>query len=630
MSSSNEIGDLEIFVGPRMGKKRLVVLMRGGTELYRDEVATDSERDRNRWQNSVKDRALVAPGHLDGLITTLLAKSDEADQQAANNRVLPSGHQSQADQLVELATDVELIVDIAQIGYARFERNGHRETWPIRDKGFKQWLITKYYAVHQKAPRNDAVENAIATLESKAIFEACTSEVYVRYAKNENAVYVDLCNAEWQVVEITRDGWTILNDSPVRFRRTNGMLPLPLPQRGGTLRDLHRLINVPEDDLPLVDAWLISAAQPSGPFCILILVGEQGTAKSTLTKSLRALLDPNKAPLRAEPRDERDLLIAAKNSWVLAFDNLSYLKPWLSDALCRLATGSGFATRQLFTDDAEVLFSAQRPIILNSIDDLATRSDLLDRAIVLPLEQIPETQRRTEAGYWAEFEQARPRILGALYDAVSVALRNLPEVQTDRLPRMADFAKFAIAAEPAMGVPAGTFLECFLRNRESIDDIALESTPLAAALQTLIRNTSDRQWSGTATQLYERLTRILPDAESRQRAWPRTPRGLASIIRRITPNLRHTGINIEFHRSGQRLITIQWEGESGEQTSAGYRPPYGRPVIECVATASSDAAHTPGENARSDANDDVDANLRPQSGDLTNTGDDSDEWEERI
>ncbi len=168
--------------------------------------------------------------------------------------------------------------------------------------------------------------------------------------------------------------------------------------------------------------------------------GEQGSAKSTFSAILRALLDPNTAPLRALPREDRDLFIAASNGHVLAFDNVSGLPAWISDTLCRLATGGGFAVRQLYSDQDEVLFDAARPVILNGIEDIVTRPDLADRAVFLTLEPIPEERRRPEQELWAAFEAERPRILGVLLDAVAKGLAELPRTKLDRLPRMADFA----------------------------------------------------------------------------------------------------------------------------------------------------------------------------------------------
>src|SRR5262249_16709904 len=160
----------------------------------------------------------------------------------------------------------------------------------------------------------------------------------------------------WRAVEIGSEGWRVIAEPPVRFRRPAGMLPLPMPRPGGTLEQLRSLLNLPElDDLVLVTTWLLAALRHGGPHPLLLIPGEQGSAKTVLPKMLRALVDPNVAPVRSLPRDERDLFIAANNGHVLAFDNLSALPPWLSDALCRLASGGSFAVRQLYTDQDEVL-----------------------------------------------------------------------------------------------------------------------------------------------------------------------------------------------------------------------------------------------------------------------------------
>ena len=135
----------------------------------------------------------------------------------------------------------------------------------------------------------------------------------------------------------------------------------------------------------------------------------------------------------------------------------------LSNAFCRLATGGGSATRQLYTDTDEILFNVQRPILLNGIEDIATRGDLMDRAIPYSLPNIPEDKRKPEKQFWRDFEAARPRILGALCTAVSGALRNLSSVNLEGLPRMADFAEWATAAETSMGFEQGSLYVCLHR-----------------------------------------------------------------------------------------------------------------------------------------------------------------------
>src|SRR5258705_2889402 len=224
------------------------------------------------------------------------------------------------------------------------------------------------------------------------------------------------------------------------------MLPLPLPERGGSIEVLRSFLNLSnQNDFVLVVAWLLAALRSSGSYPLLAISGEQGSAKTVLSKMLKALVDPNAAPVRALPREQRELMIAANNGYLLAFDNLSNLPAWLSDALCRLASAGSFAVRQLYTDDDEVLFQAARPLLVNGIEDVITRPDLADRAIFLTLPPVADARRQSERELCRQFDLARPPILGALLDFAVHGLRALPRISLDRLPRMADFLLWAAA-----------------------------------------------------------------------------------------------------------------------------------------------------------------------------------------
>ena len=284
--------------------------------------------------------------------------------------------------------------------------------------------------------------SALAVLEARARFDGPQREVFLRVAGHDDKIYIDLCDKDWQVVEIDTDGWRVIADAPVRFYRRKGMGALPVPTRGGSLKTLRKYLNVKnDDDFVLAVAWAFAALRDRGPYPVLDVTGEQGSAKSTFLEVLRRLIDPNTAPLRTPPNDERDLFIAAANGYVLAYDNLSTLPNWLSDSLCRLSTGGGFATRLLYTDDEERLFNAARPILLNGIVDVVARGDLADRCVALQLAPIPDTKRRREREFWDAFDHDHSSILGALLDGVVYGLRELPNVHLDHLPRMADFAE---------------------------------------------------------------------------------------------------------------------------------------------------------------------------------------------
>jgi hypothetical protein len=461
----------------------------------------------------------------------------------------------QADILIELTQSIDLFHSPDGTGFADLHTNGHRETWPIRSKGFRRWLARRFYDATQGAPSSEALASALNVIEAKAHFDAPEREVCVRVAGLNGRLYLDLGDASWRAVEIDVTGWWVIDNPPVRFRRAAGMQPLPMPVRGGSVEALRSFLNLKTDtDFVLVVAWTLACLRDRGPYPVIVLSGEQGSAKSTFSAILRALLDPNTAPLRALPREDRDLFIAASNGYVLAFDNISGLPAWISDTLCRLATGGGFAVRQLYTDQDEVLFDASRPVILNGIEDIVTRPDLADRAILLTLEPIPEESRRPEAELWAAFELECPRILGALLNAVVEGLKRLPETHLPKLPRMADFALWATACETALWA-AGAFWTAYCGNRDEAVEGVIEADPVAAAVRAVMAKRT--VWTGTASDLLGALAEVTDERVATSKTWPDSPRALAGRLRRAATFLRKIGIEIGFAREGRaRTRTI--------------------------------------------------------------------------
>jgi hypothetical protein len=438
--------------------------------------------------------------------------------------------------------------------------DGHPENWPLTSGTFRRWLKRQFFEATGKASGSQALQDALGVLEGQAIFSGEEYAVFTRLAEYQGVIYLDLANKGWEMVEITSTGWQVVSESPVKFRRSVGIRSLPCPMKGGSTTDLRPFVNVASDgDWTLLLAWLVAALRLRGPYPILVLHGEPGSAKTTVERVLRALVDPNSAPTRAEPKEGRDLMIAATNGWVVALDNVSHLPPWLSDALCRLATGGGFATRQLYSDDGEAIFYAMRPVMLNGIEELATKGDLLDRAIVVYLPTIPEEKRRSEEEFWAAFDKARPVILGALLDAVAHALAHLDGVKLDKLPRMADFALWACAADPALGSSSKDFIAAYTGNRESANELTLEASPIVPPVRQLVVS---GEWTGTATQLLDELNKITNEVTRRQKAWPSNGQAVSNALRRVVANLRATGVEVIFHprERRRRLITIRTTG----------------------------------------------------------------------
>ena len=477
---------------------------------------------------------------------------------------------TQADILIDLAQMAELFHTPDSTGYADLDINGHRETWPIRAKGFRRWLARRFFEATQGAPSSEALQSALNVIEAKAHFDAPERSVHIRVGGLDGSLYLDLGDLTWRAVEIDATGWRVIDNPPVRFRRAAGMQPLSMPVKGGSVETLRSFLNVQSDaDFVLVVAWALAVLRNRGPYPVIVLSGEQGSAKSTFSAILRSLLDPNTAPLRALPREDRDLFIAANNGHVLAFDNVSGLPAWISDTLCRLATGGGFAVRQLYSDQDEVLFDAARPVILNGIEEIVTRPDLADRAVFLTLEPIPEESRRPEAELWAAFEAERPRLLGVLLDAVVEGIKRLPDTHLEKLPRMADFALWATACETALW-PAGTFWSAYCGNRDEAVEGVIDADPIAAAVRVLMATRT--VWTGKASDLLGALGEVVGERGVKSKTWPDSPRALSGRLRRAATFLRKIGIEISFGREGRaRTRTISITTHSAPENE-GMRP----------------------------------------------------------
>ncbi|MCC7388526.1 MAG: hypothetical protein IT431_07125 [Phycisphaerales bacterium] len=484
-----------------------------------------------------------------------------------------SAGSSLADRLVALVQSsrgIELFHCPEGEAYAMIPVGDHRETWRIMSRGFRDWLSNESLTHLEKVPGSQALQDALGALSGRAKFQGSEHAVHVRVAAFDGSVWVDLCDRDWQAVQVNSEAWRVVPaaEVPVKFIRRKGMLPLPQPVHGGSVEDLRRLVNMPDDDTwTLAVGWMVGALRPSGPYGVLSVSGEAGSAKSTACRLIRGLIDPNLSPLRRMPKSERDIFISAGNSWISSYNNMSGVRPELSDALCALATDGGFATRQLYADDEEAIFSARRPAVLNGIDDPATKSDLRDRCIALSLRRIAEEGRLTEEHVNAEYERVRPGVLGALLDAVSRALRNAPGVSLPSLPRMADLTLWVTAAEEALGWEAGRFYRAFTGNQASSHAESVDASPIGPPILALVEG---GPFEGTATELLGVLNHRRGD-DPIPEGWPKSYSGMSSQLKRLSQDLRGVGLEVHIPTKGsgrekKRLIRL---AKVGDQRAAG-------------------------------------------------------------
>ncbi len=585
MSNENDKGDPLDDLFPRVAKSAAEVFEPRTFEALR----ALKQRDPQHYEETrarLKTMKGVRIGELDKAIAR-----DNGEMRA----------RAQADMLIDLAKEDEFFRDGAGIAYVDVPVDGHRETWKVNSKAYKEIEIQRFYKATGSAPNSEAMTAAIGSLRAKARFERITREVYVRVGAlpDLGVIYVDLCNDKWEAVAISKTGWKVVSEPAIGFRRERGMLALPSPVHGGSIHALRPFLNLKnEHDFVLVVHWILAALRGEGPYPVLALAGEQGSAKSTTTKIIRSLVDPNVASLRSTPREERDLFIAANNSHVLALDNVSGLPTWISDTMCRISTGGGFSSRQLFTDDEESMFNLMRPQIINGIEDMVTRPDLADRSLLLTLDPIPDSERRTEAKMWADFESERPKIMGALLDAVVQGLIALPNTHLPRMPRMADFATWSVACETALW-PAGTFMRAYEENRAEAVEQIIEASAIASTVRQLMSNRLE--WKSSASELLTKLTEMVDPQTAKSRGWPKAANALSrQLLRRVASTMRRTGIEIESlcegHRRDRKIRIFR--SRLGAQSSNGTDVdiPSGGPEEGKTSSASSASSAPNGSN----------------------------------
>lgn len=425
--------------------------------------------------------------------------------------------------------------------------------------GLRSWLAAEA-ARRGDLPGEAAVRGGAFAIVAR---DARLVEVFLRvgWSQDRETIYVDLGDSSGAAVEVDAHGWRVRSSSPVYFVRPGASRALPHPVAGGDLREIIELLGVGEETGLLIIAWLLGVLAPGGPYPILVLSGPQGSGKSTCARSLKSLLDQQGAPLRSLPKDERDLAVAAGGSHVLAFDNLSTLPAGLADALCRLATGSGFASRKLYTDAGLHVLEGCRPIVLTSIGETVLgRADLADRAVSVVL---PSRDRfRPDAEITAAFEVARPRLLGALLDAASAALANRSRISVDDLPRMASFAQWVMAAELGGALPwsEGEFMRLYSGNRRQVALAGIEADPLAQLIVRAVEH--GEEIAGNASALFERFAPSIGPADA---GFPRSAAAFGDRLRRLAPQLAVAGVEVQHRRSATSRVWIIRRREAADE-----------------------------------------------------------------
>ena len=438
---------------------------------------------------------------------------------------------------------------------------------PLNSSAFKSRLVYSYFLRYGGSPGR-ASDEVIEVLCARASAEGKIRDVFTRVGGSDGTLYLDLM--EGRYCEVRRDGWDVVERSPVHFQRPAGMLPLPTPQR--TTTPLPQLLapflnSRTPDDTALIVGIVLAALRPRGPYPVGVLSGPQGSAKSSVAWALKMLICPSATPLVSLPSDDLSVLVSSKHSHFLAWDNVSHLSENLSDALCRLSTGAGISRRKLFSDSDLSTIGVCKPVLLNGIEDFCVRGDLLSRCITVELAPIKAADRMTDEAFKNRYLAQLPCLLGATLNALSMALRTYDangSIEHVDGCRMADLLLWVEAGSEALGWEPGTFTRAYKHNLSRGSDLALEACVWLPSLLSALRTGG---FKGTASQFLQKLKADGDDWEAqRTPAWPKTPRQMSNALKRLQPNLASVGIQVARERGSDhdhsRILRIWREGSS--------------------------------------------------------------------
>ena len=554
-------------------------------------------------------------------------EKDEDDEGDKEDPSVPPKNDSIATLLVDMVVgnrDVELFHDEYGFAYARVTvNNGHKENLPCNTKKFKLWLTGQYFDLCGDAPQPSSVSAALATIESNAIFKGREHKLNNRVARDGDVIWYDLADEQGRAVRITSAGWEVATAPPMLFRREAHQLEQIEPVQGGDAMELFRFVNVKDEDQRLlVLVYLVSCLIPGFPHPLLYLHGQQGSAKSSLSKIMRMLTDPSRTAVLSLPKDMKELALQLTRHHMVFYENVSSISRAASDLLCIAVTGGSISKRMLYTDADDFFVSIHTNVGINGINIAATQPDLLERTILLGLDRIEDNGRKNEQGLYTEFEKERPKILGALFSAAAKALAIQPSIVLEFLPRMADFTQWGAAITESLGFPKEEFLRVYQSKIREQSDEALEASTEATALIRFMDIKASGEWHGEPARLLSQLRKLVNhDDEAFGFAGEELPKRASQLMRKLNvvkPNLRLAGIEFISNKkvNGRRQVFIrkmdektvqsvhtapiaQQNGETADDTSGGI----GRDTTPPSSDTSLNSSHKDGVDGVDDIKD---------------------------
>ena len=376
--------------------------------------------------------------------------------------------------------------------------------------------------------------------------------MHLRTAQHDGRIYYSLGDDLGNTVEIRPGDWSVGRTDQVHFanRPLGGQQVLPTPTSGDSdlRRCLFQFVNlVNPDDQLLFLAYLASCFVPEVAHPACLLVGGEGSAKSSTARIVKALVDPANIDLLGFPEKDIDLAQICSHNHLAVFDNLARISRTQSDVLCRAVTGGAMSKRRLYSDADDFSFTFQGCVVITSINLVAEQPDLLDRSLLFRMPRISSESRQCESSYWQEFQKMRPLLLGWIFDVLAGAMDIMPTVKVESLPRLADFYRWGIAISLALGESESAFMAAFDQNRQKINEALLDANSLVSTIVDFINRQA--KWEGTATELLNELINL-----SSAKTLPKAANQLSRQLKEIETTLGKSGIELQWGRYADRNV----------------------------------------------------------------------------
>lgn len=491
-------------------------------------------------------------------------ESGSGEEQPAPKEKKPK----QSEIIVELVKDhgdkVTLFHTELREPYAAIEINGHQEIWSCEDEFFVYWLTKLYLDATGGIPSRNAIKDAQHVLKSLAYLNGKCMSLSNRVEWSRDSLWYDLTDENWRAVQVTKDGWSVIDRPPILFKRFSHQRPQVEPERDGDIKLLLPYLNLSDESYKLLAlVWVVAAFIPGYPHPAPIVHGAQGSAKTQFCKFFKALVDPSSLDIIAGfPKDEEAWAQQLNHHWCLFYDNITKIPDRDSDTLCKAVTGGGVSKRKFYTDQGDIILNFRRCVGLNGINVIPRRGDLMERSIIFQLERITEEARWKESSIWPEFQKVEPKILGGIFNVLAKAIEIKPRLKLTKLPRMADFADWGYAISEAMGYTGDEFLKIYNRNLNSQNEDVLANSLVAGVVNSYMETLVDPVWEDTPATILATLKKHADKMNintDKEQEWPKAANSLTRELNLLKTNFSSSGLRVDtgIKKHKQRYIRLE-------------------------------------------------------------------------